>query len=41
MIDEFINWAIAEPYRIKVAFVFGILAGLWIGLVIVPIFAHL
>jgi len=35
--DEFINWTSAQPYRIKAAFVLGLLAGLWIGLVVVPI----
>jgi hypothetical protein len=38
--DEFISWAIAEPYRIKAAFVLGGLTGLWIGLVVVPILAR-
>jgi len=35
--DEFINWTFAQSYRIKAAFVVGLLAGLWIGLVVVPI----
>jgi len=39
--DELINWAIAEPYRIRAAFVLGGLTGLWIGLFVVPILARL